>query len=288
MSKYFTQINQLWEDLSHPPPMFLAQGRFREADGSGNNPAYPSLGAAGTRKYRNFLSAYVGASLTRLTLVTPPTAYARSVPKMHPSPNNLPDPTIVFDALLKRDGFTPHPSGISSLLFSFATLIIHSAFETNQKDPHINDTSSYLDLSPLYGNSQAEQDTVRSKEHGRLYPDGKCTRLHYERSRSFKDLRADVETFFIQSWLHAASCSCRHQYLLSSSRSHATTTLLLRNSPQLMKVVASPRFLTASLRKMTPTTMLPSLHGKTIPMARSNRSVLVKPWSAGNRGATAD
>lgn len=61
-------------------------------------------------------------------------------------PHNLPDPGVVcassadfpslylrliprssttVDALLKRREFTPHPSGISSLLFSFATLIIH-------------------------------------------------------------------------------------------------------------------------------------------------------------------
>lgn len=113
----------------------------------------------------------------RAHIVSPPfPAYARNVPKVHPSPANLPDPSIVFDALLKRDGFTPHPSGISSLLFTFATLIIHSAFETNQQDPQINDTSSYLDLSPLYGNSQAEQDLVRSKTDGLLYPDVVCSR----------------------------------------------------------------------------------------------------------------
>ena len=37
----------------------------------------------------------------------------------------------------------------------------------------MNDTSSYLDLSPLYGHNQAAQDTVRQKSLGRglLYPD---------------------------------------------------------------------------------------------------------------------
>lgn len=42
-------IAKLWNDLPHPPVSFLAEGRFRAADGSGNNPAYPQLGAAKTR-----------------------------------------------------------------------------------------------------------------------------------------------------------------------------------------------------------------------------------------------
>ena len=56
-------------------------------------------------------------------------------------------------------------------MFSFATLIIHSAFQTSRKDPTINEASSYLDLSPLYGNNQKEQDTVRTHTQGELWPD---------------------------------------------------------------------------------------------------------------------
>lgn len=37
-----------------------------------------------------------------------------------------------------------------SLLFAFATVIIHSCFQTSREDPNINEASSYLDLSPLY------------------------------------------------------------------------------------------------------------------------------------------
>lgn len=59
----------------------------------------------------------------------------------------------------------------SSLLFSFATLIIHSCFQTSRTDPTINEASSYLDLSPLYGNNDAEIATVRSFRNGELYPD---------------------------------------------------------------------------------------------------------------------
>jgi len=47
-------------------------------------------------------------------------------------------------------------------MFSFAALVIHSLFRTAHGDgkEHINMTSSYLDLAPLYGNDQAMQDKV--------------------------------------------------------------------------------------------------------------------------------
>jgi linoleate 8R-lipoxygenase/9,12-octadecadienoate 8-hydroperoxide 8R-isomerase len=32
-------------------------------------------------------------------------------------------------------------------------------------------TSSYLDLAPLYGSTQAEQDTIRTFKDGRIKPD---------------------------------------------------------------------------------------------------------------------
>lgn len=44
-------------------------------------------------------------------------------------------------------------------------------FNTNRKDSKISDTSSYLDLAPLYGSSQAEQDAVRLGKDGLLKPD---------------------------------------------------------------------------------------------------------------------
>ena len=88
--------------------------------------------------------------------------YARSVPSTHPLPPSfLPDPSLVFDVLLKRDKFTPHPGGVSSLFFAFADLVIHSLFNTDREDALINNSSSYLDLSPLYGSSEAQVDSVR-------------------------------------------------------------------------------------------------------------------------------
>lgn len=47
-----------------------------------------------------------------------------------------------------------------------------SIFRTSHRDPSINETSSYVDLAPLYGNNQAEQDKLRPRDgRGLLYPD---------------------------------------------------------------------------------------------------------------------
>lgn len=44
-------------------------------------------------------------------------------------------------------------------------------FQTDRDDPTVTRTSSYLELSPLYGNNQDEQDTVRTFKDGKLKPD---------------------------------------------------------------------------------------------------------------------
>ncbi|PIL31281.1 cytochrome P450 [Ganoderma sinense ZZ0214-1] len=122
---------------------------FRSADGSGNNVNMPALGQAGT-------------------------AYARSVQSKYPlSSSTLPDPGDVFDSLLKARDFQNHPGGNSSLTFAYASLVTHMLFRTDPRDQTKNNTSSYLDLSILYGTNQKEQDTVRDKAQGRglLYPD---------------------------------------------------------------------------------------------------------------------
>lgn len=59
------------------------------------------------------------------------------------------------------------------MTFAFASLVTHQLFRTNPRDFTKNNTSSYLDLSILYGINQDQQDSVRDKELGRgfLYPD---------------------------------------------------------------------------------------------------------------------
>lgn len=94
----------VYKDLPHPPAGYVALPlnevsapltrkhkhvtyAYRSADGSNYNILYPSLGKAGM-------------------------PYARSVASEHPLPPSfLPDAGLVFDLLLKRDKFTPHPGG---------------------------------------------------------------------------------------------------------------------------------------------------------------------------------
>ncbi|KAG2132772.1 heme peroxidase [Suillus clintonianus] len=150
MARTFT-IKTLYNDLAHPPATYIGpEFQFRAADGSGNNPDAPNLGKAGT-------------------------PYARSVQGANPLPRNqMPDAGLVFDTLLRREKFTEHPQGLSALMFSFAALVIHSVFRSDHTPgrQHINMTSGYVDLAPLYGNDQATQDKVRNKDgRGLLHPD---------------------------------------------------------------------------------------------------------------------
>ena len=49
--------------------------------------------------------------------------------------------------------------------------LIPDLFKTNPQNPMINDTSSYLDLSPLYGFKDGDQSSVRAMKDGLLKPD---------------------------------------------------------------------------------------------------------------------
>lgn len=144
----------VYNDLSHPPSGYLSTPKsvvtnsslehvkyaYRSADGSNYNPLAPTLGQAGS-------------------------PYARSVPSTNIVPKSaLPDAGLVFDTLLRRKEFEPHPGGLSSLFFAFADLVIHSIFDTNQHDPTINNVSSYVDLSILYGSSTKDVDSIRRKD----------------------------------------------------------------------------------------------------------------------------
>jgi len=98
--------------------------------------------------------------------------YSRSVPPTKTKGPNLPDPELVYEQLLKRKGaFREHPSGLNRLFFSFATIVIHECFQTSRSNPWINETSSYVDLSTLYGNKADEQERVRTWHNGKIFPD---------------------------------------------------------------------------------------------------------------------
>ena len=140
-------LEQLWNDLQHPPQSYLgAKYQYRSADGSNNSLVHPQLGAAGT-------------------------PYARTVkPSMVQTPVR-PDAGVVFDSVMARKHTEPHPNKISSVLFYLASIIIHDLFRTDHTDPAMSMTSSYLDLSPLYGSNQDEQNLMRIHADGKLKPD---------------------------------------------------------------------------------------------------------------------
>ncbi|ETI20690.1 hypothetical protein G647_07032 [Cladophialophora carrionii CBS 160.54] len=141
-------IKLLWENLEHPPLSYQGdEYKFRTADGSNNNIMYPHLGKAGSY-------------------------YARTVTPQTLKPGVLPDPGVIFDAIFAR-GEEPreHPNKISSMLFYLATIIIHDCFHTDDAEYGKVKTSSYLDLAPLYGSSQEEQNQIRTFKDGMLKPD---------------------------------------------------------------------------------------------------------------------
>ena len=142
-------IKMLYHDLPHPSTTIAGPtAKYRRHDGGNNNIWNPEMGKAGT-------------------------PYARNVPSMKPKGPTLPDPELVFEQLLKRpEGkFVEHPSGLNRLFFSFATIVIHECFQTDRKQQWINETSSYVDLSTLYGNTEKEQVRVRTYNNGTIYPD---------------------------------------------------------------------------------------------------------------------
>jgi linoleate 10R-lipoxygenase len=137
---------------------------YRSADGSWNNPTIPWLGAANTE-------------------------YARSIAPLTIQPSGLPDAGVIFDSIMAREKFTPHPNKVSSVFFAWASLIIHGRwieskhhdpvsanllidiFQTDYRNPHISQTSSYLDLSILYGDNQDDQNQIRTFKDGKLKAD---------------------------------------------------------------------------------------------------------------------
>lgn len=140
-------LKLLWNDLPHPPTSYLGDEYvYRRADGSNNNILWPHIGQAGQ-------------------------PYARSVKPETVMPVALPDPEVIFDSVLKRDTFREHPNKISSVLFYLASIIIHDIFHTSHTDFNKSQTSSYLDLAPLYGSSQDEQDQMRTFKDGKLKGD---------------------------------------------------------------------------------------------------------------------
>ncbi len=145
-----SQVMGKYEKMLHPPLTYLGDAfQYRAADGKFNSVLHPHLGQAGA-------------------------PYAKTVPsKTHPL-GALPDPGDVFDRLMARqEGGRQSTSGLSSMLIYHATIIIHDIFRTNDSDKNISDSSSYLDLSPLYGYTEEMTREIRDDNYklGLLKPD---------------------------------------------------------------------------------------------------------------------
>ncbi len=89
---------------------------YRQADGSNN--VSPSSAQRNLRLTveKNIMFPHLGAANT---------PYARSVFPGTLQPGALPDPGMIFDSVFARTEFTPHPNNVSSVLFYWASLIIH-------------------------------------------------------------------------------------------------------------------------------------------------------------------
>ncbi|TFK47855.1 heme peroxidase [Heliocybe sulcata] len=97
--------------------------------------------------------------------------YVQTVADRNPAPQ-LPAISQVFDDLLRARVATAHQSSVSGLTFAFSTLISLCLYRTDSQDEQCNETSPYLDLSPLYGNSPQQEEHVRQMDgHGMLSPD---------------------------------------------------------------------------------------------------------------------
>lgn len=99
------------------------------------------------------------------------TPYARTVQPITVQPGALPDPGLIFDSVFARTKFRKHSNNNSSIIFYWASLIIHDLFQTDHRDFSNSQTSSYLDLSTLYGDVQSDQDQIRTFKEGKLKPD---------------------------------------------------------------------------------------------------------------------
>lgn len=191
-----SQVKSKFEKMLHPPLTYLGDAfQYRTADGKFNSATNPHLGQAG--------APY--AKTVRIPFLLPPTfnVFGNHSPKTlrdqplpnFPTPSSerivgadsysqvpsithplgaLPDAGDLFDRLMAREeGGRPSQSGLSSMLIYHATIIIHDIFRTNDYDKNISDSSSYLDLSPLYGYTMEMQRKVRDDKFklGLLKPD---------------------------------------------------------------------------------------------------------------------
>ena len=78
------------------------------------------------------------------------TSYARSVNATVLRPGALPDPSLIYDSVMKRTEYKKHPNNVSSILWYWASIVIHGEYQTRiWEDGHPDkECRSLLDRLP--------------------------------------------------------------------------------------------------------------------------------------------
>jgi hypothetical protein len=77
----------------------------------------------------------------------------------------------LVNAVLSRYDYHSWSVFFNQVITYFKGLTVVDIFRTNRHDTNISDTSSYLDLAPLYGSSLNDQIAIRTMSQGLLKPD---------------------------------------------------------------------------------------------------------------------
>lgn len=185
-------IDSLWNNLQHPPLCYVGGDAKYEVVGADGQPKpkptdtiqfqspdFPhvtlreQVSPAGQYQYRTPDGSHNSILAPNLGKAGAPYAKTtRCTKRLH---GVKPDPGLLFDLLMARDDtgkyFEENTVGVSSMFYYHASIIIHDLFRTSRTDPNTSDTSSYLDLAPLYGSSLKDQLEIRTMKGGMLKPD---------------------------------------------------------------------------------------------------------------------
>jgi hypothetical protein len=66
------------------------------------------------------------------------TYYARSVNANVLRPGALPDPGLIYDSVMKRTEYKQHPNNVSSVLWYWASIIIHGRFAQTCRETRLS------------------------------------------------------------------------------------------------------------------------------------------------------
>ncbi|KAF7973363.1 hypothetical protein HWV62_15541 [Athelia sp. TMB] len=152
-----TEVEKQTRDLSAVTSMPMSQKSFHD-------PTH-MISLVNHKNRDTESSLLASASLMR------PYPYARNVEDVAFVRPRMED---VFDRLLSARTMKRlvHPNGMTELAYASMTIVALDIFRSNVLDSRFNETSPYLDLSPLYGVNEEETNSIRVKDgRGMLAPD---------------------------------------------------------------------------------------------------------------------